>query len=126
MSKGSVRKIDMLGRTVIPKEIRCRFEIKEGDRLGISLDSNTIHMSKALSGMNRPVDDLGRIVIPKEMRRSLGIKENDPVDIYVENDEICIRKEGCFICGSTVGLLDIDGVPICRAHAVAIAGKLEG
>lgn len=30
---GIVRRIDELGRVVIPREIRCRFKIKEGDPL---------------------------------------------------------------------------------------------
>lgn len=37
---GIVRKIDQLGRIVIPMEIRNSFEIKEGDALEIFTDEN--------------------------------------------------------------------------------------
>lgn len=39
---GIVRRIDDLGRVVIPKEIRESFIIKEGDPLEITLDGNKI------------------------------------------------------------------------------------
>jgi stage V sporulation protein T len=38
---GIVRRIDDLGRVVIPKEIRKSCGIKEGDPLEISVDANT-------------------------------------------------------------------------------------
>ncbi len=43
---GIIRRIDGLGRIVIPREIRKRFNIKEDDYLDISCDSNNIIISK--------------------------------------------------------------------------------
>ncbi|MBE6763118.1 MAG: AbrB/MazE/SpoVT family DNA-binding domain-containing protein [Ruminococcaceae bacterium] len=43
---GSVRNIDALGRIVIPKDIRNRLEIEEGDSLEMFLDDNTIVIRK--------------------------------------------------------------------------------
>ncbi len=43
---GSVRHIDALGRIVIPKELRNRLEIEEGDSLEMFLDENTIIIKK--------------------------------------------------------------------------------
>ena len=43
---GIVRKVDELGRIVIPKEIRKVFDIKEKDALEIYTDDNTIILKK--------------------------------------------------------------------------------
>lgn len=39
---GMNRKIDVLGRIVIPAEIRKSLNLKEGDKLGVSLDEGRI------------------------------------------------------------------------------------
>ncbi len=41
MDTGMVRKIDDLGRIVVPAETRKLFHINEGDQLAISVDSAT-------------------------------------------------------------------------------------
>ena len=46
---GVIRRIDDLGRIVIPKEIRRNFNIKEGDPLEISTDGKYICFSKYMS-----------------------------------------------------------------------------
>ncbi len=43
----SIRKIDNLGRIVIPMDIRKALEIKEWDELRISLEENAIRIQKA-------------------------------------------------------------------------------
>lgn len=42
MKTGIIRRIDYLGRVLIPKEIRRKFNIYEGDPLEISLDGNKV------------------------------------------------------------------------------------
>lgn len=39
---GIIRRVDDLGRVVIPKEIRQEFDIREGDPLELTLDGNKI------------------------------------------------------------------------------------
>ena len=46
---GMVRRIDDLGRIIIPKEIRRNYNIKEGDALEISTDGKYICFSKYMS-----------------------------------------------------------------------------
>ncbi len=46
---GMVRRIDDLGRIVIPKEIRRHYNIKEGDALEICTDGKYICFSKYIS-----------------------------------------------------------------------------
>jgi transcriptional pleiotropic regulator of transition state genes len=43
---GIVRRIDDLGRVVIPKELRRTFDIAEGDPLEIFVDGETIILKK--------------------------------------------------------------------------------
>ena len=43
---GIVRKLDELGRIVIPKEIRSSLHIKEGDPVAISVSDQTIQLEK--------------------------------------------------------------------------------
>lgn len=45
-STGIVRKIDPLGRIVIPKELRRTFDLKEGDPMGIYIDGDIILLKK--------------------------------------------------------------------------------
>lgn len=45
-STGIVRRIDDLGRVVIPKEIRCTLGIKEGDPLEIYTDNDMVIFKK--------------------------------------------------------------------------------
>lgn len=45
-STGIVRKVDELGRIVIPKELRKTFDIEEGDALEIFTEGNHIILRK--------------------------------------------------------------------------------
>lgn len=46
MDTGMARKIDDLGRIVVPAETRRLFNIKEGDMLSISVDGDNIMLRK--------------------------------------------------------------------------------
>lgn len=46
MDSGIARKIDDLGRIVIPAETRRLFNIREGDQLSISIDGSSIVLRK--------------------------------------------------------------------------------
>lgn len=52
MNNGAIKKIDELGRIVIPKEIRKRLSIKTDDSLEISIDGNNISITKAVAIKN--------------------------------------------------------------------------
>ncbi len=45
-SSGVSRKIDDLGRIVLPSELRKSFDIREGDLVDIAVDEETIVLSK--------------------------------------------------------------------------------
>ena len=44
MKTGIIRRVDYLGRIAIPKEIRQKLSIKEGDLLELSIDENKVIM----------------------------------------------------------------------------------
>jgi AbrB family transcriptional regulator, transcriptional pleiotropic regulator of transition state genes len=46
---GVSRKVDDLGRIVLPAEIRRSFDIREGDHVDIGIDENKIILSKQLN-----------------------------------------------------------------------------
>ena len=46
MASGIVRRVDSLGRVVIPKEIRKVLKIKENEQLEIKVDDDKIILSK--------------------------------------------------------------------------------
>lgn len=46
---GVSRKVDDLGRIVLPAEIRRSFDIREGDHIDIAVDENKIILSKQLN-----------------------------------------------------------------------------
>ena len=49
-STGIVRKLDELGRVVIPKEIRSKLDIEEKDPIEIYVDGSSIILKKSISG----------------------------------------------------------------------------
>lgn len=67
-STGVVRKIDELGRIVLPSELRRVFGIKEGDELEISVDGERVILEKRrdvcvfCSGDDPVIDFRGRSV----------------------------------------------------------------
>ncbi|MDQ4108642.1 MAG: AbrB/MazE/SpoVT family DNA-binding domain-containing protein [Actinomycetota bacterium] len=67
-STGVVRKIDELGRIVLPSELRRVFGIKEGDELEISVDGEKVILEKRqdvcvfCSAGNPAIDFHGRSV----------------------------------------------------------------
>ena len=49
MKTGIIRRIDDLGRVVIPKEIRNKLNIKEGDPLEISVEGDKVCFEKYIA-----------------------------------------------------------------------------
>ena len=59
-SNNYIRKIDELGRIVIPKEVRNKLKIQDNESILISLDDNKINISKYsyLNNYNRFINEL--------------------------------------------------------------------
>ena len=118
-----VRKIDELGRIVIPIEMRNYLEIRTGDKIDILKSGRNIILHKSTNTKKhirhidiekgievdiqvtyykknekpnsyiRSINELGMLVIPLELRKSLDIKEKDSLKICVKDDYIILIKE---------------------------------
>lgn len=101
------RKVDELGRIVIPIELRRTLDLKEKDPIDIYTEGEFIILRKGTEdniGIVRKVDELGRIVLPIELRRNFELAEGDAVEVNVDGDEIVLKKyvvEGkCAVTGT--------------------------
>ncbi len=121
-STGIVRKVDQLGRVVLPKELRKTLNIKEvEDSLEIYVEDNRIVLRKydeeeGVSGIVRRVDQLGRIVLPIELRRNMNIaEEKDSLEIFVDQNKIVLKKyePACIFCGNAKNVFVFKGKNIC-------------
>lgn len=120
---GIIRKVDELGRFVLPKELRDSMTICRNDHLDISQDGEEIVVTMAEPGMGigvrRRLDCLGRLVLPKELRDTLDIVEGTPLEIYINGEnEIRLRKHapGCVFCHNENGeLFNFEGKTVCRS-----------
>ena len=75
---GIVRRIDDLGRVVIPKEIRRSFKIREGDALEIYTDNDTIYFKKIeteknfIEDVKKMSDDISELLYSWDNREELA------------------------------------------------------
>ncbi len=81
------RNIDSMGRIVIPSEFRKQLRISEGDLLDISLNGDSIVMTKVKI---TPVDTRRELFINVAEEKVNNIKERYPVGTIVE----CIEMVG--------------------------------
>lgn len=121
--KGKVRKIDELGRIVIPIEIRNYLGIRLEDKIDILKSGRNIILRKSTNTKKhirhinvekgnevdiqvayykdngkqnsyiKSINKLGMLAIPLELRKNLDIKEKDSLKICVKDDYIILIKE---------------------------------
>src|SRR5690625_1604622 len=84
---GIVRRIDDLGRVVIPKEIRRTLRIREGDPLEIFVDREGEVILKKYS----PISELGHFAT--EYAEALFDSLHEPVLICDRDEIIALRSE---------------------------------
>lgn len=120
-STGIVRRMDDLGRIIIPKQICRLYGLSENSSLIVFAENNMVGMSKYDPskdvGIVRKIDDLQRVIIPKEIRRFLGIVEGDPLEIYTDKEVIFFKKyvpldQECVFCGELTNKYLFDK-PVC-------------
>lgn len=77
-STGIIRRIDDLGRIVIPKEIRRTIGIREGEPMEIYIEgNNTVCFRKYKSPLS---DEFGRLW--ETIQEQLDVNDNDMREIY--------------------------------------------
>ena len=79
-----LRRIDELGRIVIPIEIRKELKIAKGDIINISI---------AKKSFSYKIDAIGRVIVPMEIRKELDIKAADKLKVYIENGNIVLENK---------------------------------
>lgn len=140
---GIVRRIDDLGRVVIPKEIRRTMRIREGDPLEIYTDNDGEVIFKKYS----PIGELSRFagqyaeVLAKTsglpvlisdrdvIVASSGIARKDTVEHRISEDlESTLEQRKTFIYDGSHKILASDGIdrPVSIAVPILAAGDLTG
>ena len=99
-STGIVRKVDELGRIVLPIELRRTMNIEVKDALEIYVDGD-------------------QIVLPIEQRRILEIGDRDSLEIFIEDNMLILKKyqPACIFCGNAKDIVHFKGKNVCSACA---------
>ena len=125
---GMIRKIDELGRIVLPKELRKTFNIQQRDPVEIYVVEDKIMIKKftegnVVSGIVRKIDELGRVVLPMEMRKMFDIVSDDAFEVNVEDDNITLKKitVKCIFCGSKSDIVEFMDKRVCYGCIKKIA-----
>ena len=103
---GIVRKLDSLGRIVIPKEIRNNMHIMDGENLEIYLDKDNIILKKfsnidnislvsdnIVSSINYIVDETVLITDLERVISSSGSKKKELINKYISKDLYDLIKD---------------------------------
>lgn len=86
MNKGMVRRIDELGRIVIPKEMRKKLKMKEGESITFFIEDDCLMLRKycELEGISSTVESLVRVLYEK-IGDSIFVSNNDRI-LYASED----------------------------------------
>ncbi len=114
------RRLDELGRIVIPIDYRNELGFVEGADISIRAINDCIILKLAKeneSVATRKLDELGRIVIQKEFRMEYSWNEKDILQIYLHKDMIILKKyeNKCIFCFKEKHLEDFKGKKICNS-----------
>ena len=90
MKTGIIRRIDDLGRIVIPKEIRRSLAIKEGDPLEISFENNKICLERYRTGN---IDVLNTIIENIRYDEYLEVDKGKVLDLLTEAKKLLKSQE---------------------------------
>ncbi len=89
----AIRKMDSVGRIVIPADIRRFYKMDKSASMKISMEGGEIIIShKEASSGAAGADSLGRIVIPSGIRKSLGISAGDFLAVLPCEDGIHLYR----------------------------------
>lgn len=101
---GLIRKLDELGRVVIPIDYR-KSKVEEGKTKVKVFSINEFViveiLENQLENTTKKFDELGRVVVNIEIRNSLGWQENDEIEIWSFGRFFLLKKveEKCVFCG---------------------------
>ena len=142
MNNGSIKKIDELGRIVIPRSIRKSLSIKKDDSLEIGIVDNAIRITKTVSIKN--YDELTKkyallfttcnikMLITNRERVIFNNTDINNLDVprLIELALFDLIKEGNMICsGCDIRPIIIDSNPegiviVCKSNCNEVVGEL--
>lgn len=112
------RRIDNLGRVVIPRKILDALYIDGNSVIYLGGDDECVCVTKepVTDFIKTKVDNVGRVNIPVEHRRKLSMPTLSMVEIEFDYDVITIKRSParCLICGSNENILDVKGIRLCK------------
>ena len=128
--KGIIRKLDKLGRFVIPIKFRDKYGFNKETLVTFEKIKDCIICRKVTDnydGIARKLDALGRPVVPKEYRQELEWKEGDFIGIYVYKDFLIFRKLNtkCIFCYEERKLIEFEGKYICKKCMNKIINEVQ-
>lgn len=82
------RKVDELGRIVLPLAMRKKLGIEPKNNLFMFIDGDSIILDKG-----QEVNELGMITIPFHIRTALGIETAEELEVELVEERIILRKK---------------------------------
>lgn len=116
--EGIIRRIDELGRMVIPVDYRVG-DLSGEITLYLHVVGEYVILSKEnenQSGVAREIDGIGRVTIKLETREKVNWEEKDHIAVWCYNGYIIMKKveEKCVFCKAKKKLAKYMGKLICR------------
>lgn len=109
---GIVRRIDEIGRVVIPKEIRRTLQIREGDPLDISVKNATIsikkyHPEKVFHFNDEELEEIVEALKEREKDKKLIITCNGLTELsQLDEDELFKHRQSRYLCKSIINKIE--------------------
>ncbi|SER80108.1 AbrB/MazE/SpoVT family DNA-binding domain-containing protein [Salipaludibacillus aurantiacus] len=119
MVKTYARRLDKMGRIVIPKEIREELELNDHKvAVDILTDNKAIQLSKPekQTEETESLDDFGRLVISDDIREDFDWSDSHDIEFKLGNDFVLLSHslQVCELCGNTESLLEIQDKCLCE------------
>lgn len=94
MKSGMVRRIDELGRIVIPKEIRKNLKLNTGDIVEIYLDDNKVFLKRfsTLLGLEEDLFNIAKVINEQTNATILFIDQDSIIVSYGKLSEVYLDK----------------------------------
>ncbi len=111
---GIVRRVDELGRVVIPKEIRRTLRIREGDPLEVSTNSKDgtvtlkkYHPEKVFDFEDEELEEIIAGLKERIKDRDIIIRQHDLTESsQITEDEILKYKESRYLCRTIINKIN--------------------
>ena len=91
------RKLDELGRIVLPIEMRQMLNMEEKDVINIKIDGKKIILEKAPQSQqekkNNNNNNLSRLIVKNETLQKLGAKDTTELEVIEKDGQIILRKK---------------------------------